>query len=224
MASMTSLFILFALIFHIQAISNAPEVFPQTNPGQELQDSSVHVDKNKDYCPPFGSPDVQFKVKVIGTYDPPAGGCASMQPDSGDIVPAFNLWLGDLKYGIGSCEETVLDADMHHYVFKCLSKQPFVEYEYIKGWYVQLYNKGAKKNNYRCSLYKILNDELRSIKMVVSGDEWCDGLPQMLESEEDAGPNRNASIGSFGLLFTKNVVHPLPSQDVKRWSGIKDGK
>jgi len=37
---MTSLFILFALIFHIQAISNAPEVFPQTNPGQELQDSS----------------------------------------------------------------------------------------------------------------------------------------------------------------------------------------
>jgi hypothetical protein len=37
---MTSLFILFAFIFHIQAISNnAPEVFPHTNPGEQLQDS-----------------------------------------------------------------------------------------------------------------------------------------------------------------------------------------
>lgn len=56
-------------------------------------------------CPPLGHPDERFKVTVLGTLSPAVGGCASMMKYRHDIVPGFNLWLGDAKTGGGSCDD-----------------------------------------------------------------------------------------------------------------------
>jgi hypothetical protein len=42
--------------------------------------------------------DEQFKVMVLSSLNPPAGGCASMRADIGDNVPAFKILLGDIDY------------------------------------------------------------------------------------------------------------------------------
>lgn len=56
-------------------------------------------------CPPLGDPDERFKVTVLGTLSPAIGGCASMMKYRHDIVPGFNLWLGDPITGGGSCDD-----------------------------------------------------------------------------------------------------------------------
>jgi hypothetical protein len=58
------------------------------------------VDRIKDSCPPFGSPDDQFKVMVLGSLNPPAGGCASMRADIDNNVPGFEILLGNIDYSI----------------------------------------------------------------------------------------------------------------------------
>jgi hypothetical protein len=58
------------------------------------------VDRIKDSCPPFGSPDEQFKVMVLGSLNPLAGGCASMRADIGNYAPAFEILLGDIDYSV----------------------------------------------------------------------------------------------------------------------------
>ncbi|XP_026821764.1 uncharacterized protein LOC113560203 [Rhopalosiphum maidis] len=210
MASMTTLFLLLAVTYRIQAIYDVPGTFPQTKPEQELPDTQVIVDRIKDSCPPFGSPDEQFKVMVLGSLNPPVGGCASMRADIGDNVPAFEMLLGDIDYSVKGHQKVVLLKNRRSYTFQCSSKHPFIENGNIEGWYVQLYIQSTKKNDYRCSLYKILN-ELGTIKVLISADEWCDGLPQMLSYDGYGVPNGYSTNGSLALIFAKHwVPNPFP--------------
>uniref|UniRef100_A0A2S2P3N1 Uncharacterized protein n=1 Tax=Schizaphis graminum TaxID=13262 RepID=A0A2S2P3N1_SCHGA len=211
MASMATLFMLFAVTFRIQAIYDAPDTFPMTKPGQQLPDSQVIADRIKDACPPFGSPDEQYKVIVLGSLNPLSGGCASMRANIGDdIVPAFEMLLGDINYSVRGHQKALLLKNRRRYTFLCSSKHPFIENGNIEGYYIQLHVQGANKNNHRCSLYKILN-ELGTIKMLISADEWCDGLPQILRYDGYGVPDGYSANGSLALIFSKPwVPNPFP--------------
>jgi hypothetical protein len=63
----------------------------------------VIMDRTKDSCPPL--PDKYLKVIVLGRFNPPAGGCAIMQAYNGNIVTAFEMWLGYLDYSFGSYDQ-----------------------------------------------------------------------------------------------------------------------
>jgi hypothetical protein len=59
-------------------------------------------------------------------------------------------------------------------------------------------------------LYKILN-ELGTIKMLISTDEWCDGLPQILRYDGYGVPDGHSTNGSLALIFSKHwVPNPFP--------------
>jgi len=49
---------------------------------------------------------------ALGTLSPPIDGCVSKRKFHHDIVPGFNLRLGDLQSGGGSCDE----QDLDHYI------------------------------------------------------------------------------------------------------------
>jgi hypothetical protein len=70
-----------------------------------------------EFCPPLGLPTERFNVQVMGSHSPPVGGCASMQTIHHDVIPAFNLWLGNVQNGGGSCDET----GMYNELFYCYS-------------------------------------------------------------------------------------------------------
>ncbi|XP_025196850.1 uncharacterized protein LOC112595758 isoform X2 [Melanaphis sacchari] len=222
MATMASLFMLLTVTFScIQAATHdPPEVlpqFPQARPATHLPDLQDVMGKIKESCPPFGSPDERFKVTVLGTLSPPIGGCASMQTVHHDIVPAFNLWLGSLRYGGGSCDEEGMD----HYMFECLSKHPFIEDDNIKGWYVTLYDQTARwsgQKDYRCGLYSMLNDDPPMIQMVIGANRSCDGLSRRMGTVEHRVPDgfRHFEDGSVALLFSKDWPQPISSVDVWR--------
>ncbi|XP_026821546.1 uncharacterized protein LOC113559949 isoform X2 [Rhopalosiphum maidis] len=231
MASMASLFIILAVTNHIQAakpIYDVPDTFPQTKTAEaqhQLPNLEDIMNGFDELCPPLGLSTERFNVQVMGSHSPPIGGCASMQTVRHDIIPAFNLWLGNVQNGGGSCDET----DMDHYMFECLSKHPFIEDNDIKGWFVTLYDRTAKwtgQKDYKCGLYSMILEDPPTIKLVISANRTCEGLSQIMENDVHTVSEglRHFHDGSVALLLTKDWPHPFSSSDVwrKKRSALKD--
>ncbi|XP_060846239.1 uncharacterized protein LOC132925898 isoform X3 [Rhopalosiphum padi] len=231
MASMASLFMILAMTIHIQAAKptyDVPDTFPQTKTAEaqhQLPNLEDIMNGFDELCPPLGLPTERFNVQVMGSHSPPVGGCASTQTIHHDVIPAFNLWLGNVQNGGGSCDET----DMDHYMFECLSKHAFIEDNHIKGWFVTLYDRTAKwtgQKDYKCGLYSMILEDPPTIKLVISSNRTCEGLSEIMANDVHTVSEglRHFHDGSVALLLTKDWPHPFSSSDVwrKKRSALKD--
>ncbi|XP_050061651.1 uncharacterized protein LOC114129914 isoform X2 [Aphis gossypii] len=233
MVATATLLLLFAIAFQTTTAVgplDPPETFPnghdaKNRPTISIPDPQEDLKTIQESCPPLGHPDERFKVTVLGTLSPAVGGCASMMKYRHDIVPGFNLWLGDAKTGGGSCDDEGLD----HYTFECFSKHPLIENDTIKAWYVTLYDKTARwsgRKDYKCGLYSMLNEDPPLIQMIISANRSCAGLSQRMANAEHRVPEgfRHFEDGSVGLLLSKDWAHPTSGSDVwrKKRSAVKD--
>ncbi|XP_022171596.1 uncharacterized protein LOC111034615 [Myzus persicae] len=210
MALKASLLVLLSMSIACSAMLQIPKELPDMFPAGTLKGTQINavLERIKGACPPFGNPDERFSVKVLGTTSPEIGGCVSMVPPNRHIVPSFNLWLGSLKFGGGGgCGE----KNMDHYVFECMDKHPFfTEEDKLEGWYVMLFDRTARwtgHQDYRCALYKTVNEDPPTIQMMISANQSCKGLSERMKQSEHKVPEgfRHFTDGTVALHFTKDL-------------------
>eukprot|EP00102_Acyrthosiphon_pisum_P024261 XP_016661471.1 PREDICTED: uncharacterized protein LOC107884265 [Acyrthosiphon pisum] len=102
-----------------------------------------------------------------------------------------------------------------------MAKHPFfTEKDTLEGWYVMLYDQTTRwtgSQDYRCALYKTVNEDPPMIQMVISGNQSCKGLSKRMEQSEYAVPEgfRQFTDGSIAILFSRDIP-PTPVWRKKR--------